>query len=218
MLSITKWRCRDMTKEQIDEAKESLIFIARRITDRQIASLIKEELEAESKKDEFKIYRLTFRDLSKNTASEPLLSMQEQQSKESGVSHEIVGRFDDKKPISVESPDQQYSLHILVYDPDWENQTFQISASIIGNSRDEKSLDASARYDFPLTWYTFPFTDNTLLADGNRFSLVLNNVDTESKTMVIKLVWFPKGFFTPRERPINHREFFKMAGLKFKGS
>ncbi|NIT04004.1 hypothetical protein GTO10_03700, partial [Candidatus Saccharibacteria bacterium] len=63
----------------------------------------------------------------------------------------------------------------------------------------------------------FPLTDNTLLADGNRFAVTIQDLsideDLQIKTVYLKLIWFPKSYFTPRERPINYAEFREKLGL-----
>jgi hypothetical protein len=81
---------------------------------------------------------------------------------------------------------------------------------ITGN---DKSKQVYADQDFLLTWFDFPFTDNTLLADGTRFSLAIDKVDSEKETATIQLVWFPQDYFSARERPTNYRQLREKLGL-----
>ncbi len=74
------------------------------------------------------------------------------------------------------------------------------------------SDQAIASYRFPLGWFDFPFTDNTLLPDGNRFAIYLRLVSAEFEKVTVVAMWFPKGYFTPRERPLNYREVQQLLG------
>jgi hypothetical protein len=56
--------------------------------------------------------------------------------------------------------------------------------------------------------------DNTLLADGTRFSVIIDQVREEAREAVIKLIWFPKDYFSPRERPTNYSEVRSALGLR----
>lgn len=133
--------------------------------------------------------------------------------------------------FDVTSPDGQQTLTMSFHDPDWENETFKVQIA----TRDER------QFKFTVTRFDFPFTDNTLLSDGNRFAVFIDRVTrfAESKelegwkavtpelklrcegikeinTAWLKLAWFPKDYFSPRERPINYREFREKLGLKIK--
>jgi len=71
---------------------------------------------------------------------------------------------------------------------------------------------------FTLTPFDFPFTDNTLLADGTRFSIVLDNIRLDSKdsmnnSATFKVIWFPKNYIAARERPINYSDIRSKLGI-----
>ena len=86
-----------------------------------------------------------------------------------------------------------------------------------------------ADHDFELSWFDFPLTDNTLLGDGTRFAIVLDQVYDmtgrfSDKTVAqmateatrrakINIIWFPKDYIAARERPTNYREFRRSLGL-----
>lgn len=79
---------------------------------------------------------------------------------------------------------------------------------------------------FNLNWFDFPFTDNTLLADGTRFAIVLDRVildedtvendETKNHKAYLKLIWFPKDYFSARERPVNYQHFREKMFTGFK--
>ena len=114
------------------------------------------------------------------------------------------------QPKEVKSPDGRYSLKIGIYKADWEEETFNIWILVDDNVCDEKRLPM----DFMLTWFDFPLTDNTRLRDGNRFSVVLSVVDPKTRRVTLEVIWFPKGYFTARERPINYQKFQQILGLQ----
>jgi hypothetical protein len=149
--------------------------------------------------------------------------------------------FDDL--IKVESPNGRYTLSFTIKAPDnWQNQRFQVDMVVNDNKESEKNKntvdtikEATKNYtdkkqliyekqitspEFQLTWFDFPFTDNTLLADGTRFSLVMDKVKLDRENIeannivTFKLVWFPLDYFSAQERPTNHRQFREQLGLK----
>jgi hypothetical protein len=122
--------------------------------------------------------------------------------------------------VRLKSPDKNYTLLMTVADPDWKNQTVKVSASpFLTKQRIPTSTDPS--YSFQLSWFDLPFTDNTLLPDGNRFAIYLRLLsrprfapNASPGTLTIVVMWFPKGYFTPRERPLNYREVQDLLGRK----
>jgi len=79
---------------------------------------------------------------------------------------------------------------------------------------DSPHIESDAPKPFTLSWFDFPVTDNYRLKDGNRFSVVLESVDPDSKQVVFQIVWFPKDYFTVRERPITYKDFMAVLNLK----
>ena len=59
---------------------------------------------------------------------------------------------------------------------------------------------------FETTWYDFPLTDNTLLADGSRYAVFIDDVCPKHKTVKFGLLWFPRDYFPARERPTNYHD------------
>lgn len=78
---------------------------------------------------------------------------------------------------------------------------------------------------FEVTPFDFPLTDNTLLASGNRFAVTIESFHYPKDNrpangippnVVLNVIWFPKSYFTARERPINFAEFRKKLGMDVK--
>jgi len=112
---------------------------------------------------------------------------------------------------------------MTISEPDWKNQTVKVSTSPFPTSQGIP-LTADPAYNFQLSWFDLPFTDNTLLPDGNRFAVYLRlmqppypakgNLPAFPGTLTVAVLWFPKGYFTPRERPLNYREVQELLGRK----
>lgn len=149
---------------------------------------------------------------------------------------EIREFFPPGKDIYLVSPDKKSIVTIQISEPNWDDQTFKVyvnTASIPPNkAKDIITTKSKQMYQsscsavvatsgknradvaFELTPFDFPFTDNTLLADGNRFAIVLESANVHAKIVVLKFIWFPKVYFAPRERPINYSEIRKKLGIE----
>ncbi len=117
-----------------------------------------------------------------------------------------------KETVELTSPDGSYTLRLVVTEPDWKNQTVRFSAQPFLSGQDIKPTDPT--YSFTMTWFDLPLTDNTLLPDGNRFAAYLRTFYPELQKVVVAVMWFPKGYFTPRERPLNYSEVQELLGRK----
>jgi len=128
-----------------------------------------------------------------------------------GSSCEVSIAF--KETVDLLSPDRNYTLRLVVSNPDWKNQTVKLSAQPFLSGQDSaKPTDPT--YAFDLTWFDLPLTDNTLLPDGNRFAAYLRTFYPDLQKVVVAVMWFPKGYFTPRERPLNYTEVQQLLGRK----
>lgn len=132
-------------------------------------------------------------------------------------------------PIVSTSPEGTREAYVYITEPDWAEETVKVTLLVqSATPYDEAECDSddatggrevAEEYDepvstvFTLTWYDLPFTDHMLLADGTRFALILRSMDREQKSAEIGFLWFPKDFFTPRERPIKYGEFRRNLGL-----
>lgn len=193
-----------MDQSQRENARVSLRSVARRVLQSQLAMLTKAE-NPSPREQQACVYRLEIEEQPPQIAAQtpPLQPCST-----------IASYFDNL--ITVPSPNGAYILAFTIEQPDWRNQSFQVLMQITSNGGSEKSQMGSADNDFLLTWFDFPFTDNTLLADGTRFSLVIDDVRLPQKRAVLKLVWFSQDYFSARERPTNYREFREKLGLDIK--
>lgn len=116
--------------------------------------------------------------------------------------------------IRLKSPDGNYTLQIAMVHPDWTNQTVNLVVLPFVSAQGSP-VETDISYRFVLSWFDFPFTDNTLLPDGNRFAIYLRLISAgPPEKLTVLVVWFPKGYFTPRERPLNYGEVQRLLGTE----
>lgn len=113
--------------------------------------------------------------------------------------------------VRLKSPDDNFTLQMALVRPDWKNQTVEVSA-IPFLTKQRNPIESDTAYRFPLSWFDLPLTDNTLLPDGNRFAIYLRLISSDPQKLTAVVVWFPKGYFTPRERPLNYTEVQQLLG------
>jgi hypothetical protein len=207
----------DMSPAEREHARESLRSAARRVLQRQVAMLIKAEKGSSPADQQACVYDvgLRVRDSKPGAAAPPVQRCA------------TIERFFDDL-ISIDSPDGVYTLTFTISNTpqSWESQSFLVSMGINRKDTRDKNVKSSgpdqrpkpriADKDFLLTWFDFPFSDNTLLADGTRFSLVIDHVEPFVKRANFKLVWFPQDYFAAQERPTNYRQFRDKLGLGIK--
>ena len=221
-------------QSQQDDPRESLRSIARRVAQRQLSTITKAEGESLPEQqtcvyelelvghDDFQLLVPGPQEIAEETSSPQPCS------KQNNYFTPARRYFNDLIPLK--SPSGRYSLRFTIAGPkSWEDQRFDVSMKIIRSRVDDihkkQSSDAEgnmewsdtvADVDFQLTWFDFPFSDNTLLADGTRFALVLDQVDPYLKRVKFKLIWFPLDYYAAQERPTNHRQFRENLGLTVK--
>ncbi len=195
-------------------ARQSFRSVARTVISRQTALLTRSSGE-DSKNDGAQILKLYIGLPNLNPAFAEKLKREKAQVETFG------------EPIIVANPPGTHRLYLTVRRPHWDGETFQVDVSIYAvKPSGEVEL---ANRDFELSWFDFPLTDNTLLADGTRFAIVLDQVyDTHgrfsddqpkqtasdaSRRVKMSIVWFPKDYIAARERPTNYREFRRSLGL-----
>ena len=139
-------------------------------------------------------------------------------------------------------PDGQRSMYLSVNEADWQRERFLVSLGIgkrividpktlaqsspapaceesPGSERGEEIQPDVSAYNqsFGVTWFDFPLTDNTLHADGTRFSVFIDQVcrdaNKEPQAVRICLLYFPEDYFPSRERPTNYRQLREKLGL-----
>ncbi|HUQ11119.1 MAG TPA: hypothetical protein VM146_12455, partial [Steroidobacteraceae bacterium] len=117
------------------------------------------------------------------------------------------------KSFSISSPDCRDTLSILFDKPDFSAERVHVLITPASSA----APIADYRFDFDLTSFAFPFTDNAVLPNGNRFAFFIKDVseldDTgTSKIMRVGLRWFPQNYYPPTERPTDYKEFRKALG------
>lgn len=121
------------------------------------------------------------------------------------------------KTFVVSSPDCRDALSIVFDKADFSAERVHVLITPV--SADKPQSDY--RFDFDLTSFAFPFSDNAPLPSGNRFAFFIRDVslldaDTNSKIMRIGLRWFPQNYYSPTERPTDYKEFKQALGSSAK--
>jgi len=213
LVHVDKRLATELDKDKRKEARESLRSIARRVISQEIATVL--NLGSNKDKTEIqtlKIFKLPHDEKQRKDYEELKKYFSDSPYKESG---EYFCEFGDE--ISLDSPDKSHSLYISIRSCNWDNQTCEVNYRHNKSEENEKKFNPGEQPHFTLTWFDFPLTDNTLLADGNRFAVVLDQFsgpNVPDKSVVFKIIWFPKVYFTPRERPINYTEIREKLGIE----
>lgn len=203
-------KAKSADQAQEENTRESLRSIAHQIAERQIAMLTKSDAHSLPEQQTC-IYRLELKERTQAAKQIPI--------PRPCSAH--IAYFNDL--ISISSPNGTYSASFTITPKSWKDQTFDIKILATENNN-SKALqeDAYSQHllklpfadaEILLTKFDLPFSENTLLGDGTRFSLVLDEISETKKEATIKLVWFPQDYFPARERPTNHRQFREKLGL-----
>jgi hypothetical protein len=136
------------------------------------------------------------------------------------------------QPLIIRSPDCQDTLKVTFSSFDWDGGavTVFVETQPPGDLGEQEAAGCAKKsnhppaaragklprqsIEFTLTPYSLPFSDNTLLASGNRFGVYVKTADeiackpdgqgTEiERQAVVWFVWFPQDFVPPRERPLE---------------
>lgn len=117
------------------------------------------------------------------------------------------------KRFAVSSPDCRDTLSVVFDKPDFSAERVHVLITPASAT----AAVADYRFDFDLTSFAFPFTDNAVLPSGNRFAFFVKDVSElddsgTSKIMRVGLRWFPQNYYPPTERPTDYKEFRKALG------
>jgi len=134
----------------------------------------------------------------------------------------VFGGGDGQFVCSI-APDATYALGLRVTGYDAVMGT----ASVTWTATDDPAKCAAGRAtedgwqparNFTVSSYDFPLTDNAHLDPRHRFALNLYYVAAgttpDTSFLVLKLVWFPVGYITERERPMNYYEVNRVLGMQ----
>ena len=192
--------------DAILEARSNLRNAAHRVTQRQIAQLWDDGIVACSPAASMEtIFQFV---------SDPDL---EESFSQAGESATVLVPGKTLKSFAVSSPDCRDTLSILFDKPDFTSE----SVHVLISPASQTAAETDYRFDFDLTSFAFPFTDNALLPNGNRFAFFIKDVseldDTgTSKIMRVGLRWFPQNYYPPTERPTDYKEFRRSLGNSVK--
>jgi hypothetical protein len=115
--------------------------------------------------------------------------------------------------FTITSPDCRDKLAIVFDKPDFLSERVQV---LISPAAPTPAI-TDYRFDFGLTSFAFPFTDNAVLPNGNRFAFFIKDVSKLDDTGTIKIMrvglrWFPQNYYPPTERPTDYKEFRRALG------
>ena len=78
-------------------------------------------------------------------------------------------------------------------------------------------VERSYLTSFKVSWYDFPYTDNTLLANGDRYTVFIDRVckDSSGEKNAVRLgiLYFPKDYYPSRERPVSYKQLRGKLGM-----
>jgi hypothetical protein len=117
------------------------------------------------------------------------------------------------KSFVVSSPDCRDTLAIVFDKPDFSSE----SVHVLISPASPTAAITDYRFDFDLTSFAFPFTDNAVLPNGNRFAFFIKDVSELDDTGTIKIMrvglrWFPHNYYPPTERPTDYKKFRQALG------
>jgi hypothetical protein len=132
---------------------------------------------------------------------------------QAGESATVLVPSKSLKTFVISSPDCRDKLSIVFDKPDFSAERVHVLITPASPT----AADTDYRFDFDLTSFAFPFTDNALLPTENRFAFFIKDVsqldDTgTSKIMRVGLRWFPQNYYPPTERPTDYKEFRRALG------
>ena len=190
--------------EAVLQARSNLREAAHRVIQRQIAQLWDDEIVACTP-----VARM---ETMFQFVSDPELEGSFSQSADTGT---LLVPSTALKTFNVSSPDCLDTLSIVFDKPDFTSERVHV---LITPATSTTSV-TDYRFDFALTSFAFPFTDNAPLPSGNRFAFFIKDVsdlDGTTKIMRVGLRWFPRNYYPPTERPTDYKEFRRSLGSSAK--
>lgn len=193
-----------------DEGRRSLESVARRVIDRQVNMLGASARALEGK-------------------SEPAIGWYFEETEEAfplspptecppgGANNRAKFKGSYGEVVCANSPDNVYRVDVTIRGVNFDKKTVKAYVSIARNTPSATSTPWAREFEFSLTPFDFPLTDNTEIDPDHRFALMLYYIRKDD-AIHLKLVWFPKGYITERERPVNYLEVRKVLGVEKKAN
>ncbi len=176
-----------------DAGRRSIRSVARRIIDRQITSLSGTAQLAQGKPA--KVEEFFFESVHRPE------EVAERCASGDGENHVKIGGSACSR-----SPDGKYHIELSLAAPVFETTTVEAAVTIcVGTAKCGKGDENYLRgYSFRLTHFDFPLTDNSQIDPNHRFAISLYSYKRQEGPIIVKMIWFPHGFITARERPMNY--------------
>ena len=170
-----------------EKALSSLVSIVRHVSDKQIATLMRETSNAQKAQ----IERLSFTSLQ----PDPKLDLMIGKAEFEALKHTLPESLQScaGTPVLIPrvsiSPDQRWKLEIILEAMDFDKDTVRVKIDLKRNTQDQPNNGKTAPQsacpdkeyikpiDFSLTYYDLPFADKIQLGDGTRFAFILNNIN-----------------------------------------
>lgn len=126
--------------------------------------------------------------------------------------------------VCARSPNNKYALRVAVIGRDSAKGTANVATFIAEEDNAcNKGIPADQKNDvwrslgtLILSPYNFPLTDNVSVDSSQRFALTIasppDENNTSNKSVQLKLIWFPEGYITERERPMNYDQVNRTLG------
>jgi hypothetical protein len=140
------------------------------------------------------------------------------------------------------------AMYLSLDSADWKKEKFVVSLNcgkvtpeiVLPDGMEAKEVDecregltegeiaqtsiAPGHKSFEVSWFDFPFTDNTLQADGNRYAVFIDRVckdanakpEDEPNAVRLGLLYFPKDYYPSRERPVSYKQLNDKLGLSWR--
>ena len=226
------------------EARDSLQSVARRIRDRQVTALIYKQVSGKSSVERdltIKLGSVQYVSFVRDGNVESHSCVVKHKNIKNEINTAANGCL--RQIIKVRGQDMNESMHISVNKADWNRENFEVSFNPVksdikpvlpkgytGELEPVSECEAESDKDpgktsyqaghksFKVTWYDFPYTDNTLLANGNRHSIFIDKIckDDENGADAVRLgiLYFPSDYYPSRERPVSYKQLNKKLGTK----
>lgn len=214
------------------QAQKNLRSVARRIRDRQVSTLIRHNGESNTnpgiRNDTGFVQYVSV--LSKGTLEGSRCRVKDTNA---------IGKDGClKESMELAGLRANQSMYFSIDEANWEDERFSVSIytgekkiqpSVEGTrvetcedkseiDDDEKNTEIRPGHtSFMVSWYDFPYTDNTLLANGDRYTVFIDRVckNTEKKQNAVRLglLYYPKDYYPSRERPISYKQLRGKLGM-----
>jgi len=210
-------------------AQKNLKSIARRIRSRQVTALVNGSSEDNSTEGAGHVFYINvIREGNRNTTN----CISRAQNSVTGCMREQIAipghKPGDSLLVSVDSADWtldrfQLSMHkesgeLIPVLPEGEQAKDEDTCSEKQIKEEGTASKTTGHSQFEVTWYDFPFTDNTLTANGGRHAVFIDSIcsleDDKIDAVKLGILYFPKDYYPSRERPVSYKQLNRKLGTE----